>query len=116
FFPSRSDGASRPGRHALGSPRKQGQRQDAVADRPTSLTPSSNPRLGVGSHHQRLHRCALSGFLDPASETRAPTRILRHLPFATPLYHTAAPRRNAAPLTDSVKPTGVGSTSRPSPV
>jgi len=49
--------------HSHGSPWKEGQRLHALADRPPSLTPSSNPRLGVGSHHQRLHRCALNGFL-----------------------------------------------------
>jgi hypothetical protein len=43
---------------------------------PSPLTPSTNPQLGVGSQHQRLHRCALNGFLAPSSEPTTPTRIL----------------------------------------
>ncbi len=46
-------------RHALGPPRKQGQRPHAIADRPATLTPTTSPRLGVESRHQELHRCAL---------------------------------------------------------
>lgn len=41
------------------SPRRMGQRPHAVADRPSSLTPSTNPKLGVSSLHQKLHRYAL---------------------------------------------------------
>ncbi|MDF2630609.1 MAG: hypothetical protein K0R39_4440 [Symbiobacteriaceae bacterium] len=69
-------------------PRKEGRRPHAIADRPSSrrsgvlLTvdriPSSSPRLGIGGHHQRPHRCALDGFLGPPSEKVVPTRILRH--------------------------------------
>lgn len=31
----------------------------AIETRPEALTPSTHPRLGVRSKHQRLHRCAL---------------------------------------------------------
>lgn len=72
--------------HEVGSPRKQGQRPHAVADRPTSLTPSTNPRLGVESQHQGLHRCARGGFLAPPSGPEWPTRILRH-PSITQCYY-----------------------------
>jgi len=47
---------------------------------PLPLSSSPSPRLGVASRNQRLHRCALDGFLGPSSEMGAPTRILRHLP------------------------------------
>jgi hypothetical protein len=66
--------------HELGSPRRRGLRLHAIADRPTTLTPSTNPRLGVGSQHQELHRCALDGFLGPPSEPAVLTRIPHHLP------------------------------------
>ncbi|WP_156925021.1 hypothetical protein [Caldicoprobacter faecalis] len=55
-----------------------GQRPHAFADRPPSLTPSTNPRLGVESQHQELHRCALDGFLGPSSKLAGLTRILHH--------------------------------------
>ena len=54
--------------HALGSPRKRGQRPHALVGRPTSLTPSTSSQLGVSSQHQELHRCALNGFLGPSSK------------------------------------------------
>ena len=66
--------------HRIGSPRGKGQRLYAITDRPRPLTPSTNPRLGVSSRHQRLHRCALDGFLGPPSKKEALTRILHHLP------------------------------------
>jgi len=94
FGSSRSGGALRPRGHALESPRKQGPRLHAIAGRPAPLTPSSNPRLGVESHHQGLHRCALSGFLGPASETRVATRILRHLPVAQNIITRSATTGN----------------------
>ena len=75
FTPSRK--AFQP--HELGSPRKQGQRPHAIADRPTTLTPCTNPQLGVESQHKGLHRCALNGILSPSSRKPTPTRILRHL-------------------------------------
>ena len=65
--------------HPTGSPRSQGQRLHAFVDRPNFLTLSTNPRLGVSSQHQELHRCALSGFLGPPSKVVALTRILHHL-------------------------------------
>lgn len=43
-----------------------------------SRIPSTSPRLGIGSQHQRPHRCALDGFLGPPSEKVVLTRILRH--------------------------------------
>ncbi|MBS4025375.1 MAG: hypothetical protein KGZ96_06835 [Clostridia bacterium] len=46
---------------------------------PSPLTPSTNPRLGVGSQHQELHRYALNGFLGPPSKIDVLTRILHHL-------------------------------------
>jgi len=49
-----------------GPPRKRGPRPHAVADRPASLTPGVNPRLGVESQHQELHRCALRRIFRPA--------------------------------------------------
>ncbi|MFW5787779.1 MAG: hypothetical protein ACOCV3_05885 [Halanaerobiales bacterium] len=39
-------------------------------DRPTSLTPSPDPRLGVSSRNQELHRYARDGFLGPPSEMK----------------------------------------------
>ncbi len=74
------------GNHALGPPRRRGQRLHAIADRPVSLTPSTNPPLGVESQHQELHRCALDGFLGPSSGIAASTRILRHLPKLIKLF------------------------------
>lgn len=74
--------------HEVGSPRKQGQRPHAVADRPTPLTPSTNPQLGVESQHQGLHRCARGGFLAPPSEPESPTRILRHPSINRCYYNT----------------------------
>ena len=65
--------------HPFRSPRRMGQRPHAIAARPAFLTPSIHPRLGVGSKHQELHRCALNGFLGPFSKTVLPTRILHHL-------------------------------------
>lgn len=44
---------------------------------PAPLTPSNNPRLGVESHYQKLHRCALDGFLGPSSKLIGLTRILQ---------------------------------------
>ena len=64
--------------HLSGPPRKLGQRPHAIADRPSSLTPSTNPRLGVSSQHQELHRYALDGFLGPPSKLAVLTRILHH--------------------------------------
>jgi hypothetical protein len=57
-----------------GSPRRKGPRLHAIVDRPPSLTPSADPRLGVGKWHQELHRCALSGFLGPPSVMVRPTQ------------------------------------------
>ena len=58
---------------------------------PIPLTPSDDPRLGVESRHQKLHRCALNGFLAPSSKLVGLTRILQ--PFASlyisnTLYHS----------------------------
>lgn len=47
---------------------------------PAPLTPSNDPRLGVASRYQKLHRCALDGFLGPSSKLAELTRILQ--PFA----------------------------------
>ena len=66
--------------HRSGSPRSKGQRLYAITDRPRLLTPSTSPQLGVGGRHQRLHRCALDGFLGPPSKMEVLTRILHHLP------------------------------------
>jgi hypothetical protein len=71
-------------------PQEEGRRPHAIADRPSSWrtrtpvsrdgarTPSNSPRLGIGGHHQRRHRCARDGFLGPPSEKVVLTRILRH--------------------------------------
>ena len=45
--------------HRNMSPRRLGQRPHAIADRPSTLTPSTNPGLGVRSLHKKLHRYAL---------------------------------------------------------
>lgn len=55
-----------------------GHRPHAIVDRPGTLSSSTSPRLGIGGQHQRLHRCALDGFLGPPSEKVVLTRILRH--------------------------------------
>ncbi|MDD4801704.1 MAG: hypothetical protein PHF24_01995 [Syntrophomonas sp.] len=47
---------------------------------PSFLTPSNDPQLGVKSRCQKLHRCALNGFLGPSSKSIELTRILQ--PFA----------------------------------
>jgi hypothetical protein len=73
--------------HVLGPPRRQGQRLHAIVDRPSSLTPSTSPRLGVESQHQELHRYAGDGFLGPPLKSVTPTRILRH-----PLLSLHVPR------------------------
>lgn len=44
---------------------------------PAPLTPSNDPRLGVESRYQKLHRCALDGFLGPSSRLIRLTRILQ---------------------------------------
>lgn len=49
-------------------PRDRGLRPHAIVDRPSPLTPSNDPRLGVNSHHQGLHLYAGNGFLGPSSE------------------------------------------------
>lgn len=64
--------------HPIRSPRGKGQLSHAIAGRPALLTPSIDPRLGVVSLHQELHRCALNGFLGPPSGTISLTRILHH--------------------------------------
>ncbi len=51
--------------HPVRSPRRTGQRPHAIADRPAFLTPSIDPRLGVESQHQKLHRCALKRIFRP---------------------------------------------------
>ena len=48
---------------------------------PVPLTPSNDPQLGVKSRYQKLHRCALDGFLGPSSKLIGLTRILQ--PFAS---------------------------------
>ena len=67
-----------PSYHKLGPPRKEGQRPHAIADRPQSLTLSIDPRLGVESQHQELHRCALWQIFRPAFKISRLTRILHH--------------------------------------
>ena len=41
--------------HSCKSPRKQVRCLHAIAKRPTTLTPSMSPKLGVQSTHQELH-------------------------------------------------------------
>lgn len=65
--------------HKLEPPRMKGHRLHAIVDRPSSLTPSTSPQLGVESQHQELHRCARDGFLGPPSKQISTTRILHHL-------------------------------------
>lgn len=69
-----------------GPPRKKGQRPHAIVDRPLSLTPSINPRLGASSRHKELHRCALWRIFRPAFRNGRLTRILHH-PMLKTLYH-----------------------------
>ncbi len=64
--------------HAPGPPRKEGQRPHAIVDRPPTLTPTTDPRLGVVSLHQGLHRCALWRIFSPAFRKGRLTRILHH--------------------------------------
>lgn len=52
---------------------------------PTSFSPSTGPRLGAAGRHQKLHRCALDGLLDPPSERKGTTRILRPTKVHDPL-------------------------------
>ncbi len=66
--------------HKHGSPREKGICPHAIADCPLPLTPRIDPRLGVGSQHQELHRFAIGGFLAPPSKSTKPTRILRRQP------------------------------------
>lgn len=65
-------------RNRYGSPRKLGRKMYAVTSRPKSFTPSSSPRLGNESHHQKLHRCALWRYFNPAFGVASLTRILHH--------------------------------------
>ena len=54
--------------HNTGSPRKPGRILHAIGVRPESLTPSTHPKLGVKSRHQRLHRYALHRIFRPYLE------------------------------------------------
>ena len=63
-----------------GPPRMWGHARMPLRIAPSPLTPSNDPRLGVASRYQKLHRCALDGFLGPSSKRIRLTRILQ--PFA----------------------------------
>ena len=58
--------------HKNRSPRKQGRGNHAIGNRPESasthgvLPPSTHPKLGVSSRHQRFHRCALQRIFRPS--------------------------------------------------
>ena len=58
--------------HKNRSPRKQGRTVHAIGKRPESastksaLPPSTHPKLGVSSRHQRFHRCALQRIFRPS--------------------------------------------------
>ena len=59
--------------HKSRSPRKQGRHHHAIGKRPESasagkarLPPSTHPKLGVSSRHQRFHRCALQRIFSPS--------------------------------------------------
>lgn len=58
--------------HKNRSPQKQGRVIHAIGDRPESassqsaLPPSTHPKLGVSSKHQRFHRCALQRIFRPS--------------------------------------------------
>lgn len=59
--------------HKNRSPRKQGRHHHAIGKRPESasagkarLPPSTHPKLGVSSRHQRFHRCALQRIFSPS--------------------------------------------------
>ena len=58
--------------HKNRSPRKQGRNNHAIGKRPESasarraLPPSTHPKLGVSSRHQRFHRCALQRIFRPS--------------------------------------------------
>ena len=59
--------------HKSRSPRKQGHHHHAIGKRPESasagkarLPPSTHPKLGVSSRHQRFHRCALQRIFRPS--------------------------------------------------
>src|SRR5699024_11013344 len=61
-----------------GPPRLMGQRPHAFVDRPKTLTPSINPRLGASSQHMELDRCALWRIFRPDFRIGGLTRILHH--------------------------------------
>src|SRR5699024_1271949 len=61
-----------------GPPRKSGLRPHAFVDRPKTLTPSIDPRLGASGQHKELHRCALWRIFRPAFRSGGLTRILHH--------------------------------------
>lgn len=53
----------------------------AIETRPKALTPSTHPKLGVRSKHQRLHRCALERIFRPVLENSRLTRnTASHIP------------------------------------
>ena len=64
--------------HKNRSPRKQGRNNHAIGKRPESasalraLPPSTHPRLGVSSRHQRFHRCALQRIFRPSFGNGSP--------------------------------------------
>ena len=59
--------------HKSRSPRRQGRHRHAIGKRPAPasagkarLPPSTHPKLGVSSRHQRFHRCALQRIFSPS--------------------------------------------------
>lgn len=61
------------------SPRKLGRIRHAVAERPKTLTPSTNPRLAAKACTRNFIDVPYNGFLGPSWELPEPTRILHHL-------------------------------------
>lgn len=61
------------------SPRKLGRGRHAVAVRPKTLTPSTNPRLAAKACTRNFIDVPYNGFLGPSWELPEPTRILHHL-------------------------------------
>lgn len=78
FVPDISQITERLFRHNNRSPRKRGHERHAVAVRPKSLTPSTNPRLAAKACTRNFIDVPFNGFLGPSSELLEPTRILHH--------------------------------------
>jgi len=65
--------------HSIRSPRKEGQRLHAIADRPSNLNPQHQPITGRNKPTPGTSSlCHLMSFKTPSSEKKQTTRILHH--------------------------------------